>query len=85
MSPAGDNRAERLQVMLTPDELAALDDFRFKTRMPSRASAVRELLRRGLAGEGFLAADQGAKSADFGVIRPDHQQSLDGGADGGSP
>ncbi len=80
---AADNRAERLQVMLTPDELAALDDFRFKTRMPSRASAVRELLRRGLAGEGFLAADQGSKSADFGVIGGG-DRSPDGGdgADG---
>jgi hypothetical protein len=82
MSPAADNRGERLQVMLTPEELAALDDFRFKARMPSRASAVRELLKRGLAAEGFPAADQGSKSADFGVIRPDHQESPDGGADG---
>ena len=35
--------------------------------MPSRASAVRELLKRGLAAEGFLNADQGSKSQDFGV------------------
>ena len=42
------SRGERLQVMLTAEELAALDDFRFKRRMPSRASAVRELLKRGL-------------------------------------
>ena len=67
----GDARGERLQVMLTPDELAALDDFRFKARMPSRASAVRELLKRGLAAEGFLSADQGSKSGDFGVIGAD--------------
>ena len=64
----GDARGERLQVMLTPEELAALDDFRFKTRMPSRASAVRELLKRGLAGEGFVITEAGSKSADFGVI-----------------
>ena len=64
----GDGRGERLQVMLSPAELSALDDFRFKIRMPSRASAVRELLRRGLAAEGFLAAEKGAKSTDFGVI-----------------
>jgi hypothetical protein len=64
----GDARGERLQVMLTPHELAALDDFRFKARMPSRASAVRELLRRGLSAEGFLTADLGSKSGDFGVI-----------------
>jgi hypothetical protein len=67
----GDSRGERLQVMLTPDELSALDDFRFQARMPSRASAVRELLKRGLAAEGFLSADHGSKSGDFGVIRTD--------------
>jgi hypothetical protein len=53
--------------MLDADELLALDDFRFKKRMPSRASAVRELLKRGLAAEGFLSAAAGAKSSEFGV------------------
>jgi hypothetical protein len=61
-------RGERLQIMLTPDELGALDDFRFKHRMPSRAAAVRELLKRGLAGAGFLEAQAGVKSTDYGVI-----------------
>jgi hypothetical protein len=61
-------RGERLQIMLTDDELVALDDFRFERRMPSRASAVRELLKRGLAAEGFVAAATGAKSSDFGVV-----------------
>lgn len=60
-------RGERLQIMLTEDELKALDDWRFSRRMPSRASAVRELLKRGLAAEGFLSADQGSKSQNFGV------------------
>ena len=53
--------------MLSPDELVLLDDFRFKTRMPSRAAAVRELLKRGLAAEGFLLVTAGSKSTDFGV------------------
>ena len=53
--------------MLDGQELAALDDFRFKRHMPSRASAVRELLKRGLAAEGFLTAEVGLKSSDFGV------------------
>ena len=44
-------RGERLQIMLTRDELTALDDWRFGKRMPSRAAAIRELLRRGLASE----------------------------------
>jgi hypothetical protein len=63
----GISRAERLQIMLTGEELTLLDNFRFKTRMPSRAAAVRELLRRGLSAEGFEAAAFGAKSEDFGV------------------
>ncbi len=60
-------RGERLQIMLTPEELRALDDWRFKLRMPSRAAAVRELLKRGLASEGFDLAQAGQKSEDFGV------------------
>jgi hypothetical protein len=61
-------RAERLQIMLTDDELAAIDDWRFDRRMPSRASAIRELLKRGLAAEGFDLADKQVKSKDFGIL-----------------
>ena len=60
-------RGERLQIMLTAKELEALDNWRFATRMPSRASAIRELLKRGLAAQGFLKADGTLKSGDFGV------------------
>ena len=67
-------RAERLQIMLSSDELRALDDWRFARRMPSRAAAVRELLKRGLSAAGFLEALQGAKSADFGVTGEDSDQ-----------
>lgn len=62
------SRGERLQIMLSPEELMVLDDFRFKVRMPSRAAAVRELLKRGLAAEGYALAVPGAKSSDYGVI-----------------
>lgn len=61
-------RGERLQMMLTEEELAALDDWRFEKRMPSRASAIRELLKRGLAAEGFDLAKARSKSKDYGVI-----------------
>jgi len=61
------SRPERLQIMLSGEELVVIDDFRFKRRMPSRASAIRELLKRGLAAEGFSAAAFGAKSAEYGV------------------
>jgi hypothetical protein len=63
------DRGERLQIMLTGDELAALDTWRFSRHMPSRAAAVRELLRRGLGAEGFAVSDGSTKSGDFGVIR----------------
>jgi hypothetical protein len=64
----GSNRGERLQIMLSGEELTVLDDFGFRKRMPSRAAAIRELLKRGLAAEGFQAAAFGAKSEEFGVI-----------------
>lgn len=61
-------RNERLQIMVSPEELSAIDDWRFHQRMPSRASAIRELLRRGLQAEGVEIAEPNEKSSDFGVI-----------------
>jgi hypothetical protein len=62
------NRPERLQIMLSTDELSALDDWRFVRRMPSRASAIRELLRLGLATQGVNLAPAGQHSSSFGVL-----------------
>jgi hypothetical protein len=64
-------RGDRLQIMLSGEELQALENWRFENRMPSRAAAVRELLRRGLKAEGFMKAELGAKSKNFGVIDMD--------------
>ena len=61
-------RIERLQIMLTEDELSAIDDWRFARRMPSRAAAIREIVKRGLAAEGFTVADKDVKSKDFGIL-----------------
>ncbi len=63
-----DPRGERLQIMLTKQELTSLDSWRFSRHMPSRAAAVRELLRRGLSAEGFAVSDGSTKSGDFGVV-----------------
>jgi len=49
-------RDNRLQVMLTDDELAAINDYQFSTRLGSRAEAVRELIRLGLAAHRDRAA-----------------------------
>jgi hypothetical protein len=70
-----DNREQRLQIMLRPDEFQALDDWRFEHRMPSRAAAVRELIKRGLAAEGFNLADGRSRSEDFGVIQTNDRDS----------
>lgn len=62
-----DLRGERLQIMLSPEELSAVDDFRFKHRMPTRAAAVRELLKYGLASADIVDGN-GAKSSNYGVL-----------------
>ena len=67
---AGLVREERLQIMLSPEELKAVDNFRFEHRMPSRAAAVRELLRYGLAAVGAVVFENaGVKSRDYGVLK----------------
>lgn len=73
-----DMRDERLQVMLSPEELTVVDDFRFKHRMPTRAAAVRELLRLGLTVVGTDGA--GMKSSNYGVLR----RGANGGSHNGS-
>ena len=60
-------RGERLQIMMSPEELAVVDDFRFKQRMPSRAAAVRELFKLGLT-VARRPTSAGQKSTDFGVL-----------------
>ncbi|MBN8982548.1 MAG: hypothetical protein J0I29_14920 [Rhizobiales bacterium] len=62
-----DLRGERLQIMLSPEELKALDDFRFKNRMPTRAAAVREILKLGLASLDSVMGS-GVRSSDYGVL-----------------
>lgn len=63
-------RGERLQIMLDEHELRALDDFRYAHRIPSRAAAIRELLRRGLADPALPRDVTGARSEEFGVLTP---------------
>ena len=62
-------REERLQIMLTSQEVSAVDTFRFAHRMPSRAAAVRELLRYGLAAAGAVIDNAGVKSSEYGVLK----------------
>ncbi|MBN8979152.1 MAG: hypothetical protein WBA62_03235 [Xanthobacteraceae bacterium] len=61
-----EKRGERLQVMLSPEELTLLDDYRFRYRMPTRAAAVRELMRLGLAAHAIDG--DGQKSSNYGMF-----------------
>ena len=62
------SRETRLQIMLSDEELAAIDDWRFEQRMPSRAAAIRQLLNIGLR----IKQDEGAvkplRSQDYGLL-----------------
>jgi hypothetical protein len=65
---SGLSRETRIQIMLDENELTAIDDWRYRCRMPSRASAIRELLRRGLAAEVGANTDRTLRSEEFGVL-----------------
>jgi hypothetical protein len=72
---AKNRRLNRLQAMLDDVEFRAIDAWRFKHLMPSRAAAIRDLIRRGLSTTNDPRAiadtfDRGvaAKTTDFGVI-----------------
>ena len=69
-------RDERLQIMLSTEELKAVDNFRFEHRMPSRAAAVRELLRRGIMAVGEVSENAGIRSGDYGVLKAPRKAGL---------
>jgi hypothetical protein len=53
MAESTRKRGECIQIMFDPDEWDAVDDFRFKKRMPGRAAAVRVLLSEDLRPKDF--------------------------------
>lgn len=69
-------RNQRMQIMLTKEESAAIDDWRFQSRMPSRAAAVRELLKLSLNADESVHRHTGFKSGDIGVARVSPRKSV---------
>jgi hypothetical protein len=62
-------RSERIQLMLDLDELEAIDGWRFDNRLPSRAAAIRELIKRGLMNRTLEPPQtRDAKTTDFSVV-----------------
>jgi hypothetical protein len=58
----------RIQCSLTLAELAAIDNWRFEHREPSRAAAVRRLLGLGLRSKGKKHVERPKRSQDFPVL-----------------
>ena len=73
-------RETRLQIMLGEAELAAIDDYRFEQRIPSRAAAVRQLLRLGLLA--LNGPKSGRRSAAYGVLANTDGSEDDASAEG---
>jgi metal-responsive CopG/Arc/MetJ family transcriptional regulator len=66
--PNRSKRTEKIQIMLDDQELATIDDWRFENRVPSRAAAIRELIRRGLiTNEDIAPPANTTSSGDFRV------------------
>ena len=66
--PKAKKRVEKTQLMLNDDELAAIDNWRFEHRLPSRAAAMRALIRRGLEADIFPEPTADAASGEFSVV-----------------
>lgn len=47
----GESESKRLQMVITEDELSAIDDWRFANRIASRSDAIRRLCKIGLESE----------------------------------
>lgn len=74
----GLSRETRLQIMLSDEELAAIDDWRFQQRMPSRAAAIRQLLNIGLRIQQDQVAVKPLRSQDYGLLNSDDERESQG-------
>ncbi|WP_035873269.1 ribbon-helix-helix domain-containing protein [Cucumibacter marinus] len=57
---------EKYQLLLAPHEIKQIDDWRYANRKASRAQAVRELIRLGIA-----KSKETAPGGEFGDPAPD--------------
>jgi metal-responsive CopG/Arc/MetJ family transcriptional regulator len=65
---SGLSRETRLQIMLSEEELAAIDNWRFEHRMPSRAAAIRNLLNMALKVHKDKDQSKPLRSQDYGLL-----------------
>lgn len=58
--------------MLDVDELEAIDEWRFDNRLPTRAAAIRELIKRGLMNRSLRPPEtKDARTTDFSAVPDD--------------
>jgi metal-responsive CopG/Arc/MetJ family transcriptional regulator len=60
-------RTERLQVMLDEKELELIDEWRFEKRIPTRAAAIRELIRRGMMNRDMDDPEPMGHTTDYAI------------------
>ena len=51
------NRKNRLPLLIDDDEVKAIDEYRWRNRVPSFAETVRQLIAKGLEAEGAKARE----------------------------
>lgn len=79
MAPAkSKKRVEKTQLMLNDEELAAIDNWRFEHRLPSRAAAMRALIRRGLEADEFPEPKADAPSGEFSIVGETADDAISG-------
>lgn len=54
--------------MLNDEELEVIENWRFDNRMPTRAAAIRELMRRGLQATDLDAPPAFGSTREYGVV-----------------
>jgi hypothetical protein len=70
-------RRTRFDITVSADTLTAVDDFRFATRAPNRAQAVRRLLKAGLSENYQMAFPvPGTDKVGAGMRKPKAKQRM---------
>ncbi|WP_287998935.1 hypothetical protein [Acidiphilium sp.] len=59
-----ERKSFRLNMLLEPNEVEDLDDFRYSARIPSRSEAIRVLIKLGMEAFAAKAAKEGSMSPD---------------------
>jgi hypothetical protein len=74
MSSKNENKTERVQLLMSPSEVEAIDDWGFNNRVRTRAEAMRRLCLIGLSVDSLLSR-LALDARDFQRLFSDHPQT----------